>query len=103
MRLCILILTPLVLGAVAGWFTRGSALRALAGGLLAIWLSSAIGMLPHLIFAFRLWLDIPQEVSLIGEFQVAAMIPVPLAVLFTGLGWLIGFGLWRAWVAPTEE
>lgn len=88
-------ITALAGGAVAGWFTRHSALRGLVGFAVAVFFGAAFMFMPRAVSAFRLWLYLPQEISLPQEMLVAGIVPLPLATVLAGIGWLFGFAQYR--------
>jgi hypothetical protein len=85
------IITAMTGGVIAGWFTRGSMRRGLLGFIIAVGVSAAFMFAPRAISSFRLWLYIPQEISLAQEFLVAGIVPFSLASALVGIGWLFGF------------
>ena len=87
--------SALVGGTVAGWFTRGSLPRGLLGFAIVVYLSGAFMLAPRAVSALRLWLYIPQEVSLTQELLIDRIVVIPLAGFLTGIGWLFGFAQYR--------
>ena len=87
--------TAIVGGVLVGWFTRCSARRGLVGFTLAVIFSAGFMFIPRAFSSFRLWLYIPQEISLPQEMLVAGIVPFPLASILVGIGWLFGFAQHR--------
>ena len=89
------VVSAIVGGVTAGWFARGSVRRGLLGFVVAVFFSAAFMFAPRAVSSFRLWLYIPQEVSLTQELLVDGIVPFPLASILVGIGCVFGFAQHR--------
>jgi hypothetical protein len=93
--ICFTVVTAIVGGMVAGWFAHGSARRGVFGFLAAVVLSASLMFVPQALATFRLWLYLPQEISLTQELLLDGIVAFPLASILAGIAWLFGFAQYK--------
>ena len=89
------VVAAIVGGMIAGWYSRGSGRRGLLGFVAAVIISASFMFAPRAVSSFRMWLYIPQEVSLTQELLVDGIVPFPLASVLVAVGSLFGFAQYK--------